>query len=92
MIVLKVITAVILVIFLTYVVVDTLMNKRIKKLKNTIAFLQDCRNEDAKDYRAMYERVLDANIKLEELKKENEELKKQLDKKGKVTYNYYINK
>lgn len=92
MIILKVITAVMLVIFLTYVVTDTLQNKRMKKLKNTIAFLKDCRKEDAKDYRAMYERVLEANMKLEELKKENEELKKQLDKQGNVTYNYYINK
>lgn len=92
MIVLKVITAVILVIFLTYVVTDTLQNKRMKKLKNTIAFLKDCRKADAKDYRAMYQRVLEANMKLEEIKKENEELKKQLDKQGNVTYNYYINK
>ena len=92
MIILKVITAVMLVIFLTYVATDTLQNKRIKKLKNTIAFLKDCRKEDAKDYRAMYERVLHASIKLEEVKKENEELKKQLDEKTNVTYNYYINK
>lgn len=92
MIVIKVITAVILVIFLTYVATDTLQNKRMKKLKNTIAFLKDCRKADAKDYRAMYQRVLEANMKLEELKKENEELKKQLDKQENVTYNYYINK
>lgn len=92
MIVLKVITAVILVIFLTYVATDTLQNKRIKKLNNTIAFLKDCRKADAKDYRAMYQRVLEATMKREELEKENEELKKQLDKQGRVTYNYYINK
>lgn len=92
MIVLKVITAVMLVIFLTYVATDTLQNKRIKRLNNTIAFLKDCRKADAKDYRAMRERVLQTNMKLEELKKENEELKKQLDKQGRVTYNYYINK
>ncbi len=99
MIVLKVITAVVLVIFLTYVATDTLQNKRMKKLKNTIAFLKDCRKADAKDYRAMYQRVLILDMKVnelekenEELRKENEELKKQLDKQENVTYNYYINK
>lgn len=91
MIILKLITAVMLVIFLTYVATDTLQNKRIKKLKNTIAFLKDCRKEDAKDYRAMYQRVLILDMKLNELEKENEELKKQIDNQGNVTYNYYIN-
>lgn len=75
-----------------YKLADKATNKRIEKLNNKIAFLKDCRNADAKDYRAMYERVLEANMNLEELKKENEELKKQLDKQGRVTYNYYINK
>lgn len=92
MIVLKVITAVMLVIFLTYVATDTLQNKRIKKLKNTIAFLKDCRKADAKDYRAMYQRALILELKTNELEKENAELKKQLDEKTNVTYNYYINK
>lgn len=92
MIVLKVITAVMLVIFLTYVSTDTLQNKRIKKLKNTIAFLKDCRKADAKDYRAMHQRALILELKVNELEKENEELKKQLDNQGNVTYNYYINK
>lgn len=59
-----------------YKLADKATNKRIEKLNNKIAFLKDCRNADAKDYRAMYERVLEANMKLEELKKENEELKK----------------
>lgn len=91
MIVLKLITAVMLVIFLTYVATDTLQNKRIKKLKNTIAFLKDCRKADAKDYRAMYQRALILELKTNELEKENAELKKQLDEKTNVTYNYYIN-
>lgn len=92
MIVLKVITAVILVIVLACMLADKMQNERMKSLNNTIAFLKDCRKADAKDYRAMRERVLQANMKLEELKKENEELKKQLDKQENVTYNYYINK
>ena len=71
---------------------DQVNRKSIEKLKNTIAFLKDCRKADAKDYREMYQRVLEANMKLEEIKKENEELKKQLDKQDNVTYNYYINK
>ena len=71
---------------------DKVNRKRMKKLENTIAYLKDCRKADGKDYRAMYQRVLEANMKLEELKKENEELKKQLDKQGRVTYNYYVNK
>ena len=71
---------------------DKVNRKRMKKLENTIAFLKDCRKADGKDYRAMYQRVLEANMKLEELKQENDELKKQLDKQENVTYNYYINK
>jgi hypothetical protein len=74
------------------VATDTLQNKRIKKLKNTIAFLKDCRKADAKDYRAMYQRALILELKTNELEKENAELKKQLDEKTNVTYNYYINK
>lgn len=71
MIVLKVITAVVLVIFLAYVLFDTLQNKRMKSLNNTIKFLKDCRIEDAKDYRAMYQRCLELAIKVNELEKEN---------------------
>lgn len=67
-------------------------NKRIEKLNNKIAFLKDCRNADAKDYRAMYQRSLILDMKVNELEKENAELKKELDKKENVTYNYYINK
>lgn len=90
MIVLKVITAVMLVIFLTYVLFDTLQNKRMKSLKNTIAFLKDCRTEDAKDYRAMYQRCLILDMKANELEKENEKLKKALEKQSNITYNYFV--
>lgn len=76
MIVLKVITAVILVIVLACVLADKLQNERMKSLNNTIAFLKDCRKADAKDYRAMRERVLQANMKLEELKKRKRRIEK----------------
>ena len=78
------------------ILTDTLLNKvhnkRIEKLNNKISFLKDCRNADAKDYRAMYQRSLILDMKVNELEKENAELKKELDKKENVTYNYYINK
>ena len=99
MILLKALALIIVVILVTIfacILADMLLNKmhnkRIEKLNNKIAFLKDCRNADAKDYRAMYERALHASMKLEEVKKENAELKKALDKKEHVTYNYYINK
>lgn len=71
---------------------DKAANKRIEKLNDKIAFLKDCRNSDAKDYRAMYQRSLILEMKVNELEKENAELKKALDKQENVTYNYYINK
>ena len=92
MIVIKVIIVVILVIVSACIIADKMQNERMKSLKNTIAFLKDCRKEDAKDYRAMYQRCLILDMKVNELEKENEELKKELDNQGNVTYNYYINK
>lgn len=78
------------------ILVDTLINKthkkRIEKLNNKIAFLNDCRKADATDYRAMHQRSLILDMKVNELEKENAELKKELDKQETVTYNYYINK
>lgn len=71
---------------------NTMHKKRIEKLNNTIAFLKDCREADARDHRAMYQRSLILDIKVNELEKENKELKKALDKQENVTYNYYINK
>lgn len=92
MIILKLIIVVILVIISACIIADKMQNQRMKSLKNTIAFLKDCRKEDAKDYRAMHQRALILELKVNELEKENEELKKQLDNQGNVTYNYYINK
>ena len=97
MIILKLLTAIIVVILVTifaYILGDmlanTMHNKRIEKLNNTIAFLKDCRKADAKDYRRMYQRSLILDMKVNELEKENEELKKALDKQTNVTYNYYV--
>ena len=92
MLVLKVIMIVILVITFACILANKMQDERMKSLNNTIAFLKDCRKEDAKDYRAMYQRSLILDMKVNELEKENEELKKQLDKQENVTYNYYINR
>lgn len=85
MIVLKVISLVMLVFFVSYVLMDTLRDKRIKKLKE-----QNKRYEN--DYQSIYENMVRVNTMMREVKKENEELKKELDNQGNVTYNYYINK
>lgn len=99
MIILKALILMIVVIVVTIfacILADTFLNKmhnkRIEKLNNKIAFLKDCRNADAKDYHAMYQRSLILEMRVNRLKKENAELKKALDKKEHVTYNYYINK
>ena len=96
MIVLKVITLVITVvmsvIFLAYVLFDTLHDKRIKKLKELNRRLIEQNKSLENDYHSIYENMVRVNTMMRELKKENDELKKQLDKQGNVTYNYYINK
>lgn len=97
MIVLKVITLVITlvmsVLFLAYVLFDTLRDKRIKKLKELNRRLIEQNKSLENDYHSIYENMVRVNTMMRELKKENNELKKkQLDKQGKVTYNYYINK
>lgn len=75
-----------------YKLADKATNKRIEKLNNKIAFLKDCRNADAKDYHAVYQRSLILDMRVNKLEKENAELKKELDKQENITYNYYINK
>lgn len=88
------ITVVIVVTIFSCILTDMLANtthkKRIAKLNNTIAFLKDCREADARDYRAMYQRSLILDLKVNELEKENEELKKAFDKQTNVTNNYYV--
>lgn len=88
------IIAVIVVTIFACILADMLCNKmhkkRIEKLNNTIALLKDCRKADAIDYHRMYQRSLILDMKVNDLEKENEELKKALDKQENVTYNYYV--
>lgn len=99
MIVLKVITLVITlvitvvmsVLFLAYVLFDTLRDKRIEKLKELNIRLIEQNKSLENDYHSIYESLVHVNKMMRELKKENDELKKQLDKQEHVTYNYYIN-
>ena len=55
---------------------DKANNKRIEKLNNKIAFLKDCRNADAKDDRAIYQRSLILDLKVNELEKEKRRIEK----------------
>ena len=87
-----VIIVVISVIFLTYVLVDTLRDKRIKRLKEQNNRLVEQMKRYENDYHSIYENMVRVNTLNRELRRENEELKKQLDKQETVTYNYYINK
>lgn len=87
-----VITAVMLVIFLAYVLFDTLRDKRIKKLKELNRRLIEQNKSLENDYHSIYENMVRVNTMMRKFKKENEELKKQLDKQEHVTYHYYINK
>ena len=90
MLVLKVITAVILVIIFACILADKMQNERMKSLNNTIKVLIDCRTKDAEDYHAMYQRCLILDMKVNELEKENEKLKKALEKQSNTTYNYFV--
>lgn len=92
MIVLKVISLVMLVFFVSYVLMDTLRNKRIKKLKEQNKRLIEQMKRYENDYHSIYENMVHVNTRRRELELENEELRKQLDNQGNVTYNYYINK
>ena len=90
MIVLKVISLVMLLFFVSYVLMDTLRNKRIKKLKELNQSLVELNKRHVDDYLSLYDNMVRANTMMRELKKENEELKKELDKQSNATYNYYI--
>lgn len=65
--------------------VDKVNRKRIEKVKELNKRLVELNKQYVNDYLSLYDNM-------RELKKENEELKKQLDNQGTVTYNYYINK
>ena len=65
--------------------VDKVNRERIGKVKELNKRLIELNKHYVNDYISLYDNM-------RELKKENEELKKQLDKQSNVTYNYYINK
>ena len=71
---------------------DKVNRRRIKKLKELNRRLIEQNKSLENDYHSIYENMVRVNKMMRELKKENDELKKQLDKQGRVTYNYYINK
>ena len=64
---------------------DKVNRERIGKVKELNKRLIELNKHYVNDYISLYDNM-------RELKKENEELKKQLDKQSNVTYNYYINK
>lgn len=71
---------------------DKVNRKRIKKLKELNKRLVEQVKRYENDYQSIYENLVRVNTMNRELKRENEELRKQLDKQENVTYNYYINK
>lgn len=76
----------------TFKLGDKVNRKRIKKLKEQNKHLIEQMKRYENDYHSIYENMVRVNTMNRELKLENEELKKQLDKQENVTYNYYINK
>lgn len=64
--------------------------KRIEKLKQVNKHLIEQNTRFHNDYKSIYESMVHVNTMRSELEKENEELKKALDKQENVTYNYYI--
>lgn len=64
---------------------DKVNRERIGKVKELNKRLIELNKHYVNKYISLYDNV-------RELKKENEELKKHLDKQSNVTYNYYINK
>lgn len=71
---------------------DKVNRKRIEKVKELNKRLIEQMKRFESDYHSIYENMVHVNTMKRELEKENEELKKQLDKQENVTYNYYINK
>ena len=64
---------------------DKVNRERIGKVKELNKRLIELNKHYVNDYISLYDNM-------RELKTENEELKKHLDKQSNVTYNYYINK
>lgn len=72
--------------------VDKVNTQRIAKLTELNRRLIEQNKSLENDYHYIYENMVLVNKKMRKFKKENEELKKQLDKQEHVTYNYDINK
>ena len=70
---------------------DKVNRERIKKAKEQNKRLVEQMKRYENNYHSIYENMVHVNTMKRELEKENEELKKQLDKQGRVTYNYYVN-
>lgn len=71
---------------------DKVNRTRMKKLKEQNKHLIEQMKRYENDYHSIYENMVRVNTLKRELARENEELRKQLDKQENVTYNYYINK
>lgn len=70
---------------------NTMHNKRIKKLTEVNKRLIKQNKRHINDYQSIYENMVRVNTMMRELKKENEELKKQLDKQRTVSYDITFN-
>ena len=71
---------------------DKVNRKRMKRLKEQNKRLIEQMKRYENDYQSIYRNMVHVNTMMRKLKKENDELKKQLDKQGGVPYNYYVNK
>lgn len=70
---------------------DKVNRKRTKKLKEQYTRLIEQNKSFEKDYHSIYENMVHVNTMNRELKLENEELKKQLDKQRNVSYGNIFN-
>ena len=71
---------------------DKVNRKRMERLKEQNKRLIEQMKRYENDYHSIYENMVHVNTMKRELEKENDELKKELDKQGRVPYNYYVNK
>ena len=97
-ILIKLVVWVVIVMILDFTVVyafklgDKVNRKRMKRLKEQNKSVIEQMKRYENDYQSIYRNMTHVNRMMRELKKENDELKKQLDKESNMTYNYYINK
>ena len=71
---------------------DKVNRERIEKVKELNKRLVELNKQYVNDYQSIYRNMVHVNTMMRKLKKENDELKKQLDNQGRVAYNYYVNK